>query len=376
MQTASMTPAPTPLAKLETLPLYKPGKPAEATMAEHGLEYAAKLSSNENPFGPFPSIIAAIERAARDINRYPDTNATALRLAIAAKIDRPVERVTIGAASSGVLLMTINAFAGPGDEVIYGWRSFEAYPIFTQQMGATGVGVALKGFDLDLDAIADRVGPATKVVLIANPNNPTGTAITEAQMTRFLDRVPTRVLVVLDEAYREFVRPGTAVDGVEAYSDRANVLVSRTLSKAYGLAGLRVGYAAAHPDVIVALDKVAAPFSVSSVAQAAAVAALAIGSELDDRLALLRRERDRVLEGVRRFGLDAPESQANLVWLASGSQTQALFGVLERHGVVARPFGDEGVRVSVGSVRDNDLFLGALATAVRELPLQEHWVSF
>ena len=376
MQTASMTPAPTPLAKLETLPLYKPGKPAEATMAEHGLEYAAKLSSNENPFGPFPSIIAAIERAARDINRYPDTNATALRLAIAAKIDRPVERVTIGAASSGVLLMTINAFAGPGDEVIYGWRSFEAYPIFTQQMGATGVGVALKGFDLDLDAIADRVGPATKVVLIANPNNPTGTAITEAQMTRFLDRVPTRVLVVLDEAYREFVRPGTAVDGVEAYSDRANVLVSRTLSKAYGLAGLRVGYAAAHPDVIVALDKVAAPFSVSSVAQAAALAALAIGSELDDRLALLRRERDRVLEGVRRFGLDAPESQANLVWLASGSQTQALFGVLERHGVVARPFGDEGVRVSVGSVRDNDLFLGALATAVRELPLQEHWVSF
>ena len=287
-----------------------------------------------------------------------------------------MECVTVGAASSGVLLMTINAFAGSGDEVLYGWRSFEAYPIFTQQMGATGVGVPLRGFDLDLEAIADRVGPATKLILVANPNNPTGTAITEAEMTRFLDRVPSSVLVVLDEAYREFVRPGTAVDGVEAYSDRPNVLVSRTLSKAYGLAGLRVGYAVAHPEVIVALDKVAAPFSVSNVAQSATLAALEIGTELDDRLALLRRERDRVLDGVRRIGLEIPESQANLVWLPAGSQTQPLCSALERHGVVARPFGDEGVRVSIGSVRDNDLFLGALTTAVSELPLVEHWVRF
>ena len=370
-----MTP-PKPLAKLATLPVYKPGKSAEATMQEYGLERAAKLSSNENPFGPLPSVVEAITRAALDVNRYPDTAATAVRQTIAGQLGVVVERVTVGSGSSGILLQAINSHAGPGDEVLFGWRSFEAYPIFTRQMGATDVGVPLNGYDIDVAAIAARVTDKTTMVILANPNNPTGTAIGEAALTRFLDAVPARVLVVLDEAYREFVHPGAAPDGVEVFGDRPNVLVSRTLSKAYGLAGLRIGYAVGHPGVIAALDKVSAPFAISNVTQAATLAALAATDELAQRVAVLNAERDRVLAGVRALGLVVPESHANLVWLPAGDATTALFEGLERVGVVSRAFAGEGVRVSIGTPEENDLFLGALAELRGPLQLDGSWIRF
>ena len=368
-----MTP-PKPLDKLATLPVYKPGKSAEATMREHGLAHAAKLSSNENPYGPLPSVVDAIRRAALDVNRYPDTAATEVRQTIAALLGVAVERVTVGSGSSGILLQTINSHAGPGDEVLFGWRSFEAYPIFTRQMGATDVGVPLRGYEIDVDAIAARVTERTRMVILANPNNPTGTAIGEAALTRFLDAVPEQVLVVLDEAYREFVHPGAAPDGVEVFGDRPNVLVSRTLSKAYGLAGLRIGYAVAHPDVIGALDKVSAPFAISNVTQAATLAALAATEELAQRVAVLNSERDRVVAGVRALGLIVPESQANLVWLPAGEATTALFDGLERVGVVSRAFAGEGVRVSIGTPEENDLFLGSLGGLREPLGLDGAWI--
>ena len=370
-----MTP-PTPLPKLATLPTYKPGKSAEATMREYGLTHAAKLSSNENPYGPLPQVVDAIARAAHDINRYPDSNATAVRDAIAAHIGVDVARVTVGAASSGILLQAINAFAGPGDEVLFGWRSFEAYPIYTRQMGATDVQVPLRGYDIDVDAIAAAVTDRTKMVLLANPNNPTGTAVDEASLRRFLDAVPERVLVVLDEAYREFIRPGGAPDGVKVFGMRDNVLVSRTLSKAYGLAGLRIGYGVAHPDVVAAVDKVAAPFSISNVTQAATLAALQCGEEMAARVAVINSERDRVVDGVRALGLVVPQSHANLVWLPAGAASTAVFDGLERVGVVARVFAGEGVRVSIGMPEENDLFLVTLAALVAPLQLQDHWVRY
>ena len=367
------TQPPKPLAKLDSLPVYKPGKSAEATMAQYGLSFAAKLSSNENPYGPLPAVIDAIREAALNINRYPDSNSTELKAALCQHVGVAGPRLTVASGSSGVLLQTLNAFAGPGDEVIFGWRSFEAYPIFTRVYGATDVMVPLRGFDLDLDAIAAAVTDRTKVILIANPNNPTGTALKREAVDRFLDAVPTRVLIVLDEAYREFIHEGATPDGIESYLDRPNVLVSRTLSKAYGLAGMRTGYAVSTPEIISALDKVAPPFSLTNVTQAAAIAAIGCEKELKERVAIIVRERDRILADIRAMGLAVPESQANLVWLPAGASTTALFEALESKGVVARAFVNEGVRVSIGSPEENDLMLSALKNTTEKLDLVSTW---
>ena len=358
---------PVPLSKLATLPVYKPGKSAEATMAEHGLSYAAKLSSNENPFGPLPSVLAAIGRAAAEINRYPDSGAVALRSALSDFLGVPVDRLTTAAGSSGVLLQALNAFSGPGAEVAFNWRSFEAYPIYARSVGATDVTAPLKNHALDLVALADTVGPHTKVVLIANPNNPTGTVATEAELRSFLAAVRSDVLVVLDEAYTEFVDVGATVNGATLIDEFPNLLISRTMSKAYGLAGLRVGYAIAQPDVIAALDKVAAPFSITGISQAAAVASLQpeAQAELVERVDVIRAERSRVISAARSLGFDVPESQANLIWLPVGNQTGDVFATLERHGVVGRAFPDDGVRITVGSPRENDMVLDALRTLSR-----------
>jgi histidinol-phosphate aminotransferase len=355
---------PKPLAKLDGLPVYKPGKSAEATMAEFGLDYAAKLSSNENPFGPLPSVVAAITRAAADINRYPDSGAVALREALASFVGVPVSMIATAPGSSGVLIQTVNAFAGPGAEVAFNWRSFEAYPIFSRSVGATDVHAPLRGQHLDLDALANVVTERTRVVIIANPNNPTGTVATEEEIRTFLGRVPSDVLVVLDEAYTEFIDPGSTVNGVTLLNEFANLLVSRTMSKAYGLAGLRVGYAVAHPDVIAAIDKVAAPFAISALSQAAAIAALAPDAqhELVERVTVIRAERGRVVAKVRALGFAVPDSQANLIWLPVGERTTEVFAALERHGVVSRAFPGDGVRITIGSPSENDMVLAALAT--------------
>jgi histidinol-phosphate aminotransferase len=355
---------PKPLAKLDGLPVYKPGKSAEATMAEFGLDSAAKLSSNENPFGPLPSVVAAIARASADINRYPDSGAVALREALASFVGVPVSMIATAPGSSGVLIQTVNAFAGPGAEVAFNWRSFEAYPIFTRSVGATDVHAPLRGQHLDLDALANVVTDRTRVVIIANPNNPTGTVATEDEIRTFLGRVPSHVLVVLDEAYTEFIEAGSTVNGATLLNEYPNLLVSRTMSKAYGLAGLRVGYAIAHPDVIAAIDKVAAPFAISALSQAAAIAALAPDAqqELLDRVGVIRTERSRVIAKVRALGFEVPDSQANLIWLPVGERTNEVFAALERHGVVSRAFPGDGVRITIGSPSENDMVLAALAT--------------
>jgi histidinol-phosphate aminotransferase len=353
---------PKPLPKLDGLPVYKPGKSAEATMAEFGLDYAAKLSSNENPFGPLPSVVAAITKAASEINRYPDSGAVALREALAAFIGVPVSMIATAPGSSGVLIQTLNAFAGPGAEVAFNWRSFEAYPIFSRSVGATDVHAPLRGQHLDLDALADAVTERTKVVIVANPNNPTGTVATDEEIRTLLTKVPNDVLVVLDEAYTEFIDEGSTVNGVKLLDEHPNLLISRTMSKAYGLAGLRVGYAIAHPDVIAAVDKVAAPFAISAVSQAAALAALAPEAqrELAERVALIRTERTRVVREIRALGFDVPDSQANLVWLPVGDRTTEVFATLERHGVVSRAFPGDGVRITIGSRAENDMVLAGL----------------
>lgn len=342
--------APRLRAALDGVPAYRAGRPAP--------EGAFKISSNENPYPPLPSVLAAIESAAGQVNRYPDFASTALVEALAGRFGVPAEHLAVGTGSVAVAQQVVLATAGEGDEVVFPWRSFEAYPILVQLTGATSVRVPLnQDGGHDLDAMAAAVTERTRVVFVCNPNNPTGPPVRRAALERFLDAVPTDVLVVLDEAYREFVRDPDVPDGVALYRDRPNVAVLRTFSKAYGLAGLRVGFAVAHEPVAAALRKTGVPFGVSDLAQAAAVASLAAEPQLLERVDALVTERGRVLAALRGLGIGVPESQANFVWLGLGARTEAFAAACERAGVVVRAFPGEGVRVTVAEPEASDRFL-------------------
>ncbi|SED19650.1 histidinol-phosphate aminotransferase [Streptomyces misionensis] len=340
-------------AELEGIPTYKPGKPAAADGP-----VAYKLSSNENPYPPLPGVLESVTAAAASFNRYPDMSCAALTEELAERFGVPAAHVATGTGSVGVAQQLIQATSGPGDEVIYAWRSFEAYPIITQISGARSVQVPLTAGEVhDLDAMAEAITDRTRLIFVCNPNNPTGTVVRRAELERFLDRVPRDVLVVLDEAYREFIRDPEVPDGVELYRERPNVCVLRTFSKAYGLAGLRVGFAIAHEPVAAALRKTAVPFGVSQLAQEAAIASLRAEDELLGRVGSLVCERTRVVDGLRSQGWTVPETQANFVWLRLGERTTAFAQVCEEHGVVVRPFAGEGVRVTIGEAEANDIFL-------------------
>jgi histidinol-phosphate aminotransferase len=339
---------------LDSIPTYKPGRAASSSAG--GPAY--KLSSNENPFPPLPSVLAAVRDAAGAFNRYPDLFASGLSAAIAERFEVPLDHVATGTGSVGVLQQVLQSTAAAGDEVVYAWRSFEAYPIVVGISGARSVTVPLTPDERhDLDAMADAVTDRTRLVLVCSPNNPTGAAVRRDELERFLDRVPTDVLVVVDEAYREFVRDPDVPDAVDVYRNRPNVAVLRTFSKAYGLAGLRVGFAIAPAPVAEALRKTAVPFGVSAVAQVAAVASLAAETELLERVEALVGERARVTTELREQGWALPESEANFVWLRLGDRTTEFATACEEAGVVVRPFADEGARVSIGESEANDIFL-------------------
>jgi len=351
-------PSPHARADLAGIPVYKAGRPSA------GGQRSFKLSSNESPYPPLPSVLEAITDAAQQTNRYPDLAASAVVQALADKLDVPPEHVVVGCGSVGVATQLVEAFAGPGDEVVYAWRSFEAYPIIVQVAGATAVPVPLtSGAVHDLDAMVAAVTPRTRVVLVCNPNNPTGTAVQRAPLEAFLNAMPSDCLVVLDEAYREFNRDPDVPDAITLYRDRPNVAVLRTFSKAYGLAGLRVGYAVAHPDVADAIRMTSVPFAVSSIAQAAAVASLrpVAEHELLERVDTTVAERTRVITVLRAAGWHIPDTEANFVWLATGQQTDSSAAACADAGVVVRPFAGEGLRVTIGEPEANDIFLKVAA---------------
>jgi histidinol-phosphate aminotransferase len=353
-QTGEQRPGPRLRTALDGIPTYRPGRPATATAGQP----AYKISSNENPYPPLPSVLEVVTREAQAFNRYPDMFATRLTAAIADRFAVPAEHVATGTGSVGVLQQVVQATAGEGDEVVYAWRSFEAYPIVVQISGAQSVQVPLTTDERhDLDAMAAAITDRTRLVLVCTPNNPTGTALAREELERFLDRVPADVLVVIDEAYREFVRDPAVPDGVDVYRDRPNVAVLRTFSKAYGLAGLRVGFAIAHQPVADALRKTAVPFGVSGVAQAAAIASLAAEDELLERVEALVKERSRVAGELRAQGWPLPDTEANFVWLRLGERTVEFAQRCELSGVVVRPFPGEGARVTIGEPEANDLFL-------------------
>lgn len=351
-------------AELDGIPTYKPGRPPAVG---EGVP-AFKLSSNENPYPPLPGVLEAAMAAAASINRYPDLACSQLTAELAERFGVPPAHVATGTGSVGVAQQLVQATSGPGDEVVYAWRSFEAYPIITRISGAHAVQVPLDEDERhDLDAMADAITDRTRLVFVCNPNNPTGTAVRRAELERFLDRVPGDVLVVLDEAYREFITDPEVPDGVDVYRERPNVAVLRTFSKAYGLAGLRVGFAIAHEPVADALRKTAVPFGVSQLAQDAAVASLRAEPALLERVAGLVAERSRVVAELAAQGWTVPETQANFVWLRLGDRTADFAAVCEQAGAMVRPFAGEGVRITVGETEANDLLLRTAAAFRKDL---------
>lgn len=341
-------------ADLDTLPAYKAG----ARPAKRADLVTFKVSSNENPYPPLPSVLGVIGAAAKRMNRYPDPLATDLVDALSRRFDVPRDDIAVGTGSVAVCGQLVESMAGPGDEVLYAWRSFEAYPIWTQIAGARSVTVPLRADERhDLPGMAAAVTDRTRLVFVCSPNNPTGTPVHRGELDEFLDRIPSDVLVVIDEAYREFVRDPDVPDGLDLYRARPNVAVLRTFSKAYGLAGLRVGFAVAPSGVADYLRRTAVPFGVSTIAQEAAIASLAVEEELLERVDSLAREREQVRDALVGQGWTVARSQANFVWLRLGSLTDAFALACDRAGVTVRPFPGEGVRITVAEPEANSRVL-------------------
>ncbi|HVK21447.1 MAG TPA: histidinol-phosphate transaminase [Actinokineospora sp.] len=349
-------------ADLAALPGYVPGR---------SIPGAIKLASNEVSLGPLPSVVAAIAQAATQINRYPDNGAGELVARLARKLEVADDQVAVGCGSVTLCQQLIQATCVAEDEVMFGWRSFEAYPILTHVVGAAQTRVPLtEDHFLDLDAMLAAITPRTRLIYFCNPNNPTGTAHRRADVERFIEAVPSDVLIVIDEAYGEFVDDPEVPDGVDIAKEqwaagRDNVAVLRTFSKAYGLAGLRVGYLVAPAVVVAAVSKVYVPFAVNAIAQVAAMASLDAEDELLARCRDIVGERGRVRAALTDMGFDVPETQANFVWLPLGEQTVAFNEHCLGQKVVVRAFAGEGARVTIGTPEENDVFLAAAGSFPR-----------
>jgi histidinol-phosphate aminotransferase len=344
---------------------YEPGKPIEDVQRELGLARVVKLASNEGPFPPFPAAVEAIERATRELNRYPDGGVYSLRAALAERHGVRFEEVVVGSGADGVIDLLAQATLDPGDEVVCGWPSFASYPLSAAKLGAVTRTVPLRAYTYDLDGLLGAIGPRTKLVYVCHPNNPTGTGNGRDELGAFLERVPEHVLVVLDQAYFEYIDDPDYADGIEEYFKHGRrVVVLRTFSKIYGLAGLRVGYGIAPTDVVEATSKVRRAFDVTAVAQAAALASLGNEAEIARRRAANTEGRAQLDAVLRAHGLEpAGPALGNFLFVDVGDG-RALFEQLLQQGVIVRPlaaFGaPEAIRVSVGTAEEIAVFAAAL----------------
>lgn len=344
--------------EIVALPAYKQGRQADAS--------AFKLSSNENPFPVHPAVMAAIAGATP--NRYPDATALTVRERLAERHGVSPDEVIVGAGSVSILLQLIQAACGSGDEAIYAWRSFEAYPLLTTIAGATAVPVPLTDdFRHDLAAMAAAITDRTRILLVCSPNNPTGTTVSADEFAAFMKVVPRDLLVVLDEAYAEFVRDQAAVNGDRLIGRYPNLVILRTFSKAYGLAGLRVGYAVGPRTVIDAARSTQIPLSVTEVAQRAVLAALDHEAELLAQLDELVARRDRVEQALREQGWAVPPSEGNFVWLPTGERTVEVAERFEKAGIIGRAFPGDGIRISVAEHESVPILLRVAGEVVRDL---------
>ena len=343
---------------------YQPGKPLSELEREYGIHDAVKLASNENPLGPSPKALEAVRATLGEIALYPDGNGFALKAAIAARFDLGSDHITLGNGSNEVLELVARAFLAPGREAIFSRYSFAVYPIVTQASGATAVMVPARDWGNDLDAMAAAVTERTSVVFIANPNNPTGTWVDRDALQEFLEGVPERVIVVVDEAYAEYVEQPDYPDASRWLQSYPNLVVTRTFSKAYGLAGLRVGYGLSNPPIADLLNRVREPFNVNALALAAATAALGDDEFLQRSRALNRAGLEQLEQGCREQGLSFIPSLGNFLTVALPRPGAKVFDALLHHGVITRPVDNYGMpdhlRISVGSREQNQRLLDAL----------------
>ena len=348
---------------------YEPGKPIEELEREFGLKNIIKLASNESPLGPGAQVQAVLHGAIADLGRYPDGNGYALKTALAEKHGVDASCVTLGNGSNDILELITRAFVSDSHEVVFSQHAFAVYPIVTQAVGAQAVEVPALRYGHDLAAMAAAVSESTRLVFIANPNNPTGTFSTVAVLRDFMAKVPQRVLVVLDEAYYDYVQLDGYASCVDWIAEFPNLVVTRTFSKAYALAGLRVGYGISHPQVADLMNRVRQPFNVNSLALVAARAALDDLDHLNKTITVNRSGMAQLCGGLAKLGVDYIPSVANFVCVHTGRSGNEVFQALLRHGVIVRPVSGyglpEAVRVTVGLGEENERFLSALSQVLQ-----------
>lgn len=352
---------------LRGLPVYVPGKPIEEVERELKI-HAVKLASNENPLGPSPKGMAAARAVLGDSNRYPDGGTHLLREALAERRGVLLEEVFVGLGSSEIIDLASRVLLRAGLQGLTSEGTYAPFSVAIRASGAELVLVPQREFAFDLKAMAKAITPKTGVIYLANPNNPTGSAFTGEEFEEFLASVPDGVLVVLDEAYIDYAVSMGLRDAVEAYRKRKNLLILRTFSKVYGLAGLRIGYAIGRPELLSAMNKLRTPFNTSGVAQAAALAALDDNEHVTRCIETNARERKRLTEGLARLGFRPVPSEANFVFMVAGPDAQAMSDDLLQMGVIVRPLGwmgfPEAIRISVGAAEENDKCLSAMARVI------------
>ncbi|WP_044406159.1 histidinol-phosphate transaminase [Thiomicrospira microaerophila] len=351
--------------QIQSIKPYVPGKPVSELQRELGLSHVTKLASNENPLGASEKVLAAMEIALKDIGRYPDGNGFYLRSALAEFNQVALNQVSIGNGSNELLELVGRVFAGPGDEIIYSQYGFAVYPITAQIVGATGIEVAASNYGHDLAAMAKAVTERTKLIYVANPNNPTGTCFGRDEWEAFIQSIPPHVMVVLDEAYLEYVDQVDYPSGLDYLADYPNLILSRTFSKAYGLASLRVGYMLASEEITSYINRLRAPFNVNHYAQVAAVAALHDQQFVQQSVELNRQGKKQMIKALEDAGLDYIPSQGNFICVKFGLDAAEINQRFLQQGVILRPVANYGLtaflRVSIGTHQENQHFIDALS---------------
>lgn len=353
---------------VRTLSPYQPGKPVEELQRELGLEDIVKLASNENPLGPSRAVLTACNDHMQELCRYPDSNGFGLKTALSARLGVDSGQIVLGCGSNDVLDLIARTFLQPGTSAIYSQHAFIVYPIAVQAVGARAIVTAAKDWGHDLDAIAAAIAEDTRLIFLANPNNPTGTSFGHSQFVRFMAQVPENVLVVLDEAYFEYAREGGHPDGIALLKQYPNLIVTRTFSKAYGLAALRVGYGVANSEIADLINRVRAPFNVNSLALVAAEAVLSDQDYLAESRKINTEGMVQLTQGVRAQGLPYIESAGNFVTVGFERDALGIYQALLHRGVIVRPIGvyemPRHLRVSVGLPEENEVFLAALTSVL------------
>lgn len=345
---------------------YVPGKPIEELERELGITDSVKLASNENPLGPSEKALKALRGdVLKNLNRYPDGGAFYLKQALSRKLGVKAEEVIVGNGSNELIDIAVKTFMKAGDEAVMAWPSFVVYPMAVQAQGCAGVRVPLREFRHDLDAMADAVTERTRMVFIANPNNPTGTINTQDELDALMDRLPKDIVVVLDEAYYEYVSDERYAKSMKHFRAGRNILVLRTFSKIYGLAGLRVGYGVAGAGIVEEMNKIREPFNTSSLAQAAALAALEDAEHVERSRRMNLEGRQYLCGALESMGLKYVPSEANFVYLPTKGNAVELYESLLREGVIVRPMGPDALRVTIGLPGENRRFMDAMGKAMR-----------